>query len=197
MASLPRPLLLALALAALLCALAAAGCSSSGSGAGGGAAAPPGPKESLPASSDASYDYRVATDKCNCLEYSVRDTPAKIEYRFRASYRMQTGVLTEVLFTIVNQSDDTLSFDRSAVKVSSLNVRYQYNNKFLPLPWEPIPPRSSGTRKLTGKEVTTESNWHKIAGEQLTITIKGASLSGRELKSQTVVFVPENPNMGK
>jgi len=187
----------ALALTAVLFALFAAGCSTSRVGGGSAPEAYPPAKELPPASSDASYTYRVASEDCNCLEYSVHDAAAKIEYRFQASYKMQNGILTEIVFTIHNQSDDTLSFDRSAIKVSSLNVHYQYNNKFLPIPWEPIFPRSAGTRKLTGKEVTTESNWHKIAGEQLTVTIKGLSLSGRELKSQTVVFVPENPNIGK
>lgn len=154
-------------------------------------------KELPPASSERSYPYRVMNDDCNCLEYTILDPAAKVEYRLQASYKMQTGVLTEIDFTIINRSDDTLSFERGALKVSSRNVHYQYNNKFLPLPWDPILPRSSGERKLTGKEVTKESNWHKIAGEQLTITIKGLALSGRELKSQSVIFVPENPNIGE
>ena len=182
--------------AAILFALFYAGCSSAKvTGSSDPAAFPPG-KEPLPESSDRSYVYRVSNDDCNCLEYALTDSASRIEYRFHASYTMQRGVLTEIFFAIVNRSDDTLSFERGAVKVSSRNIRYQYNNKFLPLPWDPIPPRSSGIRNLTGKEVTQESNWHKIAGEQLTITIKGLSLSGRELRSQTVTFIPENPNIG-
>lgn len=181
---------------AVLLALAAAGCSSTrvADPAATEHAAPS--REPLPASSDRAYDYRVSTAGCDCLEYTATDGGSLVEYRFQASYRMQSGVFTEIVFTIVNKSTDTLSFDRAAVKVSSRNIRYQYNNKFLPLPWEPIPPRSSGTRKLTGKEVTEKSNWHKIAGEKLTVTIKGLQLSGRELKSQSVTFIPENPNIG-
>ncbi len=193
----PRRVLPVLALAAFFVALIGAGCSSSHVESSASPEPSPPAKELAPASSDATYNYRVASDGCNCLEYEVQDPAAKVEYRFQASYKMQNGILTEVLFSIYNRSDDTLSFDRSAMRVSSLNVHYQYNNKFLPLPWEPIAPRSTGTRKLTGKEVTTEGNWHKIAGEQLTITIKGLSLAGKELKSQTVIFVPENPNIGK
>lgn len=154
-------------------------------------------KEPPPAASDRSYPYRIANDNCNCLEYTIQDPGAKVEYRLQATYRMQTGVLTEIDFTIVNRSDDTLAFDRGAVRVSSNNIRYQYNNKFLPLPWDPVLPRSSGSRKLTGKEVTDKTDWNRIAGEQLTITIKGLALGGRELKSQSVTFVPENPNVGK
>ena len=51
--------------------------------------------------------------------------------------------------------------------------------------------------KLTGKEMTDHDDWHKIAGEQLTITIRGMRLAMREVTSQSVTFVPENPIIGK
>jgi hypothetical protein len=188
-----RPAAIPLFLAAIL-GLAWAGCSPRVTT----STAPEAPaRGSLPASSDEWYDYRVANDGCDCLEFTVNDEAAKVEYRLRASYKMQTGVFTEISFTIVNRSDDTLSFERGAIRVSSRNIRYQYNNKFLPLPWDPVLPRSSGARTLTGKEVTGESNWHKIAGEQLAVTVKGLSLGGRELRSQTINFIPENPNIGE
>lgn len=150
----------------------------------------------LPPSSDHEYRYRATNNDCNCEKYIVSDEKYKIDYLFRATYKMQIGILTNIEIEFTNNSDDTLSFERSAIKVSSRNVKYQYNNKFLPLTWDPILPQSSGSRKLNGKEVTDESNWHKIAGEQLGITIKGILLGSKELKSQTVIFAPENPNLG-
>ena len=194
-----KPVVLQFAALSLL-ALLYAGCSSSYPAAYPGTSPPvtPGSGGNLPpAVSDDLYDYHVTTNGCDCVSYATVDVDAKIDYRFQASYRMQSGISTEIQFSIGNNSDDTLSFDRGAVKVSSRNVKYQYNDKFLPLPWESILPRSSAVRKLTGKEVTAESNWHKIAGEQLTVTLKGFTLGAKVLKNQTVVFVPENPILGK
>jgi hypothetical protein len=113
-----------------------------------------------------------------------------------ASYRMQQGIHTEITCTIVNRTRDTLFFERAAVRVASRNVKYQYNNKFLPIPWDALLPQSSATHKITGREVTDASDWNKIAGERLSLTIKGLNLSGRELNPQTVDFIPENPKIG-
>ncbi len=159
----------------------------------------PPPNEPAPApppSSGREYVYRVSNDNCNCEEYRITDTKSGITYLFHATYKMQTGILTSIEVEISNNTADTLTFDRGAIKVSSRNVKYQYNNKFLPLPWDPVLPGNTELRKLTGKEVTEQNDWHKVAGEQLTITIKGLHLGSQELKSQTVTFVPENPNLG-
>jgi hypothetical protein len=159
----------------------------------------PSPKEPAPVpppSSGREYVYRISNENCNCEEYRIADTKSGILYLFHATYKMQTGILTSIEVEISNNTPDTLTFDRGAIKVSSRNVKYQYNNKFLPLPWDPVLPGNTETRKLTGKEVTEQNDWHKVAGEQLTVTIKGLYLGSQELKSQAVTFVPENPNLG-
>jgi hypothetical protein len=148
-------------------------------------------------SADRSYAYRVTNDDCNCLEYTTTDKSGRVEYRFGASYKMQQGVLTDITVSLINRTSDTLFFERAAVRVSSRNVHYQYNNKFLPIPWDPILPRSSAIHKITGKEVTNASDWNKIAGELLSITIKGLRLADRELPAQTIDFQPENPKIGQ
>ena len=102
----------------------------------------------------------------------------------------------KITCTLVNRTRDTLYFERAAIRVSSRNVRYQYNDKFLPIPWDPLLPQSSATHKITGREVTDASDWNKIAGERLSVSFKGLSLSGRELVPQTVEFIPENPKIG-
>ena len=146
---------------------------------------------------DKSYAYRAINEDCNCEEYRANDAQENLEYKFRARYRMDTGITTSIEVEVLNNGSDTLFFDHATVKVASLNIAYQYNNKFIPLPSLTIPPRESDVVKLSGKETTDHDDWHKIAGEQLTITVRGLKLGVREVKSQSVTFVPENPIMGK
>jgi hypothetical protein len=79
------------------------------------------------------------------------------------------------------------------VMVSSKNVDYQYNNRFIPLPDMAILPGGSERLDLDGKEVTSAPSWRRIAGEQLTLTLKGMRLGEKTLEKQVVTFVPENP----
>lgn len=144
------------------------------------------------------YPYRAATNNCNCEEYRVSGSRDRVEYRFRAQYTMDNGIVTSIEIEFTNNSGtDTLMFEHSAVKISSRNVSYQYNDKFLPIPLSTIPPRHSDHVTLNGREVTGVEDWNKIAGEQLTITIKGLRLREKELPQQSVVFIPMNPKFGK
>jgi hypothetical protein len=141
-----------------------------------------------------SYNYRVVNGDCNCEQYRVRD--GSVAYLFRARYRMQGGVLTSIDVELINNSSrDTLSTDEAYVKVSSLNISYQYNDRFLPLPVLNIPPYGSDSIHLTGEDVSGEDDWTKIAGERLTVTIKDLRLGLKTLKPQQVEFVPENPKL--
>ena len=142
------------------------------------------------------YPYLAATDNCHCLDFHVHD--GKIDYLFHASYRMDDGVLTTVDITFTNRSSrDTLFTGLGSVKVSSRNITYQYNDRFLPLPILTINPRSSNIVHLSGRDISGEDDWHKIAGEQLTVTIKGVRLGDATLRPQEVDFIPENPKLGK
>jgi hypothetical protein len=140
------------------------------------------------------YPYRAISGDCNCEEYSVRD--GSVEYLFRARYSMDEGLLTRIEIEFFNRSHtDTLSLDVASVRVSSLNAAYEYNDKFLPLPPLRIRPRDSEIVHLEGKELAGKDDWHKIAGERLTVNLRGVTLGGKNLKSQEVVFVPENPKL--
>ncbi len=143
------------------------------------------------------YTYRVVTDNCNCEVYKIVDSKNTLEYRFRARYTMDAGIHTNIEIEVDNNSNDTLFFDHGTAKVSSRNVAYQFNDRFIPLPDLTIPPKKSDVVKLAGKERTDENDWHKIAGEQMTITIRGLLLGAAEVKSQSATFVPENPMIGK
>lgn len=140
------------------------------------------------------FVYRAVNDGCNCEEYRTRD--GEVEYLFRANYRMRSGILTSIEIELINHSNtDTLSTDVASTKVSSRNVSYQYNDRFLPMPSILIVPRERDVIRLQGKEVTGVDDWHKIAGEQLTLTIKGILIGKKQLKQQQLTFVPENPKL--
>ena len=141
------------------------------------------------------YPYRAVTNNCNCEEFKLSDARHKVEYRFRAQYAMDHGIVTNVEIDFINRSNDTLSLDLAAVKISSRNISYQYNNKFVPLPHLTILPSRSDVVKMTGNELTGKQDWNKIAGEQFKLTLKGIRLGGRLLPERTVTFVPENPKM--
>ncbi len=141
------------------------------------------------------YPYLVVTDQCNCREYRTRD--GEVEYKFRAHYSMQDGIVTRIEIELVNRSSDTLSLDLGSVRVSSLNVPYQYNNKFVPLPRLTILPHRSDVVDLTGRDVSGSDDWLLVAGERLTVTTRGLRLGERRLKEQEVTLIPENPKLKK
>ncbi len=141
------------------------------------------------------YAYRAANDNCNCTEYRSADKKNRIEYTFHANYAMSDGLVTTVDIDILNSSHDTLSLGLGTVRVSSRNISYQYNGKFLPLPPLDIPPHHSETVHLTGRSVERDENWTLIAGEQMTITLRGLRLRTAVLPDREVVFIPENPQM--
>ncbi len=144
-------------------------------------------------SADRTYTYRVINDDCNCSDYHTADPDYPVSYRIHADYRMESGLLAHIVIEVDNKAKDTVYLGQGTVRVSSLNMSFQYNNRFVALPAMTIPPGKSEEVKLSGKEITGENNWHKIAGEQMTLTIKGLLLGNNELQTQKITFVPENP----
>ena len=140
-----------------------------------------------------SYPFLAVTNNCNCEEFRTND--GNLDYLLRAHYRMNDGIVTNIEIELTNRSQDTLSLSVASVKVTSRNISYRYNDKFIPLPALEILPHSTDIVKLTGKELAGEDDWHKIAGERMTVTVKGLTLGGRELKQQLVEFMPLNPKM--
>jgi len=154
-------------------------------------AAPPAP------SPNRNYAYRITTDACNCETFTAQDPEYRVEYRFTASYTMNDGIATTVQIDLTNRSSDTLFLDQATAKVNSRNISYMYNNKFLPLPMLVIPPGGSNSVTLNGKDRVDDNDWHKIAGEQMTVTLKGLREGAREIPPRDVTFIPENPMIGK
>ena len=110
---------------------------------------------------------------------------------------MYNGIVTNIEIEIKNTSGDTLFLAHATAKVTSRNVPYMYNDRFLPLPFPLIPPGSSNVVHLSGEDWTGENDWHKIAGEQLSVTMQGLRLGDREIAPRTITFIPENPMMEK
>jgi hypothetical protein len=108
---------------------------------------------------------------------------------------MRNGLQTTIEIEVINTSNDTLFFDLGTAKISSRNISYQYNNKFIPLPHITIPPFHSDIVRMTGSDVSGVDDWNKIAGEQLALTLQGLRLGEKSLKSQQVTFAPMNPKI--
>ncbi len=139
------------------------------------------------------FSYLVRNENCGCREYTTSDRKYPVRYRFEASYRMDAGFITSIRVTFDNRSADTLFLDPGSLMVASKNIEYQYNNKFIPLPDLVVPPGDDEEINLDGREVTSAPSWRKIAGEQMTLTLKGMRLGEKVLGAQSVTFVPENP----
>ena len=147
-------------------------------------------------SPDDTYEYYATNDSCNCEAYTARDAAQKISYTFKATYSVNPGIATLIEIEFHNNSGETLHLDPGAVQISSRNVEYEYNGKFLPLPQLDISAHRSDHITLTGKDIRVSDNeWNKIAGEQLVISIRGMRLGGNELAAQSVTFIPKNPKM--
>lgn len=108
---------------------------------------------------------------------------------------MEHGVTTTISVYFINLSDDTLFLDPGVVKISSRNITYLYNDKFIPLPHLIIPPSRSDSVVMTGADMSQNDDWNKIAGEQLVVTLKGIRLGLTPLPQQSVTFIPENPKL--
>jgi hypothetical protein len=150
------------------------------------------------ASTRDSYPYRATNDDCLCERFAAKDRVNPVSYFFSATYRVDDAISTRVVVDIVNESQDTLDLSLTYVRVASRNVRYAYNNKFLPVNIPYVLPGGRRTLTLAGNSIVPvqrDDPWLKIAGEELVVTLKGMRLRGQILSSQTVTFVPYNPKL--
>ena len=144
-----------------------------------------------------SYPYRVMNDGCLCERFVQRDQYGEVVYIFSAEYRVDESISTTIEVEIQNNSLDTVDLSNAHIKVSSRNVQYQYNDRFLPVTIPFIPPGEQRTLILTGESVgrTGDDLWLKIAGEELEVTLKDVYLSQQKLNRQVIKLVPHNPRL--
>ncbi len=142
------------------------------------------------------YDFRVVNRDCNCSKYTIRDAKNRIAYEFTANYSLDSDMLTTIKMRVENHSREVLSFDQARVRVSSKRFDYQYNDKFIPFDPIKIKPGKSQEITLVGRaDVKEKDEWHLIAGEAMTVTIRGIRLGDEELSLEDVEFVPVNPKL--
>ncbi len=142
------------------------------------------------------YDFHVTNRDCNCSTYVIKDKKNRITYEFTANYSLEDQMLTTITVTVENESRKTLTFDHARVRVTSKRFGYQYNDKFVP--FNSIRVKPGGIRELTlvGRaDVKDKEEWHRIAGERMTVTIRGIRLGDQEIQVEEVEFVPVNPKI--
>ncbi len=143
-----------------------------------------------------SYPYVFLTDNCHCQTYTYRDAAHKIEIELKAEYKVDERVSTTVEIAFRNNSTDTLSLQQAFIRGTSRNIRYQNNDKAIPLPYVTVPPHQEYSVILQGSDTEVVQNpWHKIAGERAVLEIKGLMLGGKMLPPLKVDFIPSNPKL--
>ncbi len=142
--------------------------------------------------------YRIMNDSCSCERYTVKDPRSPVDYSVEAGYRIDGTITTQITLTIRNASADTLDLSLAAAQVSSRNVPYTYNNRFLPLQRGLVLPGGEETITLKGTTTGPEAGDPrlKMAGEELVLTLKGLRLGSTTLATQAIRFVPVNPQFG-
>lgn len=147
--------------------------------------------------STALYPYRITNGNCNCEQFKTTDSSAHVTYSVTAWYRVNEGIATRVEIDIRNGSTDTLDLSLAYVRISSRNVPYRYNDKFLAVTIPSVGPGRAERLTLEGEaeNLPTEDPWRAIAGEEVTITLKGLRMGGRSLKPQSSGWFPTIPNL--
>lgn len=141
-----------------------------------------------------SYPYLIKNDNCNCKEYTYRDVQHKFSITYEAHYRITDRIETTISLDFENNSSDTLDLRLASVSVKSENVHYEYNGKFLSLPYVTILPGDSYEMTLNGKDMNAEEHpWYRIAGEQITVTIQRLVIGTVNLDPIVVTMTPVNP----
>lgn len=145
-----------------------------------------------------SYPYRVMNDDCMCERFVQNELGGEVVYVFSAKYKVDESISTTIEVEIQNNSLDTVDLSNAHIKVSSRNVQYQYNDRFLPVTIPFVPPGEQRKLILTGRSVGQSGDdlWLNIAGEELLVTLKDVYLRQQKLSSQVIKLVPHNPKLG-
>ena len=149
------------------------------------------------ASNSGMIPYSVTTRGCLCERFEVKDEDVPVRYEFSAWYRVDETITTRITVDISNNSRDTLDLSLAYIKVSSRNVPYTHNDRFIPVQLQQVLPGEKRILTLNGESIKRgdDDPWLKIAGEEVVVTLKGMRMRLRTLKSVIVTFVPKNPKL--
>lgn len=150
----------------------------------------------LIASCRSTYPYLVTSENCNCESYVFKDRKHNIEIAVGATYHMGERVTSTVQVTFRNKNKNDLSLQQAHIKGTSTNVRYQFNDRYQPLPYVTIAPGKSYTIIFEGSDTDlVDDPWHKIAGERVTLELKGLMIGSEVLNPIVITMVPVNPKL--
>ncbi len=148
----------------------------------------------LLSSCNQSYIYLIKNDNCNCRKYTYRDVQHHFTIICEAQYKVTDRIETTISLDFENNSNDTLDLRLASVSVKSENVHYEYNGKFLSLPYIVVLPGDSYEMTLNGRDTNAEEHpWYRIAGEQITVTIQRLVIGNVNLDPIVVTMIPVNP----
>jgi len=143
-----------------------------------------------------SYPYLVLTENCNCERYVHRDPEHKLEVAVSGTYRVSDRVFSSITISFDNRSRDTLSLRQAYLKGTSENVHYQFNGRFQPMPYVLVPPGTTYALTLEGADIDdVKEPWNRIAGERVTLEMRGLLLGQEVLAPIVVTLVPTNPKL--
>jgi hypothetical protein len=144
------------------------------------------------------FPYRITNNECGCERYSTRDKQFEVSYIVSAKYTVKDGISSQINIELQNTTHDTIDLSQMYVKITSRNIPYRYNDKFLPIEVPFVLPESRQTLNLVGESLVSDNHdpWLKIAGEELVVTLKGMRMGMHELQQQVVHLVPLNPKLG-
>jgi hypothetical protein len=142
------------------------------------------------------YPYLITTEGCNCERYVFKDANRKFEVEFTATYHVTDRVESTIDIVFRNKGHDTLSLRQAYIKGTSANVRYQFNDRFQPMPYVAIPPGQDYAMTLLGIDTeVVEEPWYKVAGERITLEISGILFGQTAVNPILVTLVPINPKL--
>ncbi|MEX2090091.1 MAG: hypothetical protein WEB62_09970 [Bacteroidota bacterium] len=151
----------------------------------------------LLAACTSSNPYLVTTENCFCEEFTYRDERANFTVEVKATYEVHERVTSVVELKFGNGGKDTLDLRQGFIKGTAKNVRYQFNDRFQPLPHVVVPPGTSYTMVMQGSDTELVAEpWHKIAGEQVTIELRGIQMGSKPVNPVVITMIPRNPKFG-
>jgi hypothetical protein len=149
----------------------------------------------LAAGCSSSHPYLITSENCYCERYLFRHPKHPVSVEVEAKYAVNERIRSSISLTFYNASHDTLDLRQAFIKGTSRNVRYAANDRFLPLPFIVIPPGGSYSMMLEGTEPEVHPNpWHRMAGEQVVLEIKGLLFGGRNIERIVITMIPRNPH---
>jgi hypothetical protein len=142
------------------------------------------------------YPFVVMVQDRVVQSQTIEDKVNKVLYYYDASYTVQSKVSSQIILVITNNSRGMLSLNTGRVRITSRNIDYEMNDRFLPLPAVNIKTGESYELTFSGTgRKTVDEPWQLIAGEQMEVTLRGLLLNGKEIPGHVVRLIPLNPKL--